>query len=128
MRMSRGMQILILLLLAATVSADNKPAVTERAILGDWCAGSATAFHEEFTLSVEDGKHLFASWLHQRPAVSGTWTLSGRTLTIQSHAGQDYVCSVLSATSRKHVIQAEGEQPETYVRKNCREFEAPPRE
>jgi hypothetical protein len=118
---------LIALLLANTPGA--KRAVSEATILGDWCAGSEGAFHEEFTLSVEDGVHVFAAWLHQRPAESGTWTLSKRTLVIEEDSGERREYTIVSATSKRLVIQLPNEKPETYVRPGkCLPFADPPSE
>jgi hypothetical protein len=121
----------VLSLLAVVLSATShaaEPSVAESTILGDWCAGSATAFHEEFSLTIEDGTHVFSSWLHQRPAESGTWALRGRTLTLLGRSGSDYVYSIKSVNAKRLVLQEAKEPPEVYVREGCRQFEEPPRE
>jgi hypothetical protein len=115
--------VLLAFLLLATSSTSG--GVPESTILGDWCAGSASAFHEAFSLTIDDGAHVFASWLHERPAESGTWTLAKRTLTIHGQSGTDYVYSVESASSKRLVLRARNGKPETYLRDHCRTFEAP---
>jgi hypothetical protein len=116
--------LLTFLLLAS--SSRHEATIPEALLLGDWCAGSATAFHEEFSLSIEEGKHLFSSWLHQRPAESGEWKLEERTLTIHGRSGTDYVYRIEKASAKQLVLREGTEARETYVREGCRKFEAPP--
>lgn len=71
-----------------------------RIILNNWCAGLENAYHEYFKLAIEDGEHRFYSWLHERPAVFGTWKLNKNTLTITGSSGDKYIYSVVKATSR----------------------------
>jgi hypothetical protein len=113
----------VLLLLAA--SHASPPPVSEATILGDWCAGSATAFHEEFSLTIENDKRVFSSWLHQRPATAGTWVLTGRSLTIHRNSGSDFVYSIDSVSSKRMVLREDDGEPEVYVRTGCRRFDAP---
>src|SRR5688500_10235295 len=115
---------LLLVILTATPSA-AKPRIAEATILGDWCAGSDTAFHEEFSLDIEDGVRTFSSWLHQKPAESGTWKLSGPTLTIRGNSGHDYVYTIVSATRKRLVVRSGKESREVYLRKGCRTFGDP---
>jgi hypothetical protein len=117
---------LMLVLCSLTLAADTP--VAEATILGNWCAGSANAFHEEFSLTVADGEHLFSSWLHARPAESGTWVLSGRTLTIHGRSGSDYVYLIEAANSKRLILREADEDREIYVRTGCRRFEASPKE
>ena len=115
---------LVLVLLSAAPGI-AQPGVAEKLILGDWCAGSDTAFHEEFTLDIEDGVRTFSSWLHHRPAESGTWELNGRSLTIREQSGGVHVYTIVSATSKRLVVRSARGAREVYVRKGCREFRGP---
>ena len=116
------MPIVLLLVLASSTSHR----IPESVILGDWCAGSKYAFHEEFSLEVGEDGHAFHSWLHQRPALDGSWTLNGRTLTIRGANGDTMVYQILSATKRRLVMREKNEKhSETYVRSKCRSFGGP---
>lgn len=117
------LNIVLVILLATPAVA--KPRIAEATILGDWCAGSDTAFHEEFSLEIEDGVRMFSSWLHQRPAESGTWELRDRTLTIHGRSGQDYVYKIVSASRKRLVVRSGKEPREVYLREGCRKFEDP---
>jgi hypothetical protein len=115
-----------LLAFVLLVASSARAGLRESTLLGSWCAGSASAFHESFSLTVEDGAHVFSSWLHDRPAESGTWNLAKRTLTIHGRSGTDYVYAIESATSKRLVLRQGQEKAETYVRDHCRKFDAPP--
>ncbi|MDM5271782.1 hypothetical protein PGH07_06305 [Sulfurovum sp. zt1-1] len=93
--------------------------VLETVILGDWCAGSENAFHEEFSLTIEDGEHIFSSWLHHRPAVSGKWVLKGKTFTIYKSSGLIHIYIIEKATPKKLILKEKDYEPETYVREEC---------
>ena len=99
----------------------------EATILGDWCAGSKYAFHEEFSLEIGEDGHAFHSWLHQRPALDGSWRLTGRTLTIRGANRDTMVYQILSATKSRLVMREKNEaHSETYVRLGkCRSFGEP---
>ncbi len=117
---------LTMTMIAVTVYSSDT--VSEKDILGDWCAGSKNAFHEEFSLMTEDGKHIFSSWLHQHPAISGTWNLQNRTLTVYGSSDDQYIYSVETATSKQLILRENGKDPEVYVREGCIRFETPPME
>lgn len=107
----------LLILLATTVytNANN----SKNIILGDWCAGSENAFHEEFSLTIENGEHIFSSWLHHRPAGSGKWVLKGKTFTIYESSGLKHVYIIEKATSIQLILKEKDYEPETYVREGC---------
>lgn len=120
------MRIGILLAFVAA-SALRAGAPAEKTILGDWCAGSRNAFHQEFSLEIEDGERIFSSWLHQKPALHGTWLLEGKTLTIRGENGEVFEYLVVKATPKRLVLREEREKdPEVYVRHGkCLLFEDP---
>jgi len=93
--------------------------VSETNILGDWCAGSESAFYEEFSLTVENAEHIFSSWLHHRPDASGKWTLEDQTLMIHTSSGHTYIYFIEKATSEQLVLHQEGYEPEIYVHEGC---------
>ncbi len=119
--------ITILLLFLGSQPAGKSP-TAEELLLGDWCAGSRSSFHEEFSLSIENGERIFESWLHQRPAEAGTWELKDTQFTIHGSSGQEYAYILVSVTSKKLVLRPKDEEPEVYVREGCVEFESPPKD
>ena len=48
----------LFLLIFLVTSGNTYTIVFDTTILGDWCAGSKNAFHEEFSLTVEDDEHI----------------------------------------------------------------------
>src|SRR6266487_4262318 len=95
-----------MVILAATLAiAAPKHAVPESIILGDWCAGSKYAFHEEFALAIDEDGHTFMSWLHHKPALDGSWELRDRTLTIRGRHGDTMSYTILSATGKRLVLR-----------------------
>jgi hypothetical protein len=121
---ARPLPLVAALLLASPALA--QPEVREDQLLGDWCAGTGSAFHEEFSLEVEDGVRTFRSWLHHRPAGSGTWELAGRALTVRSSSGEVTVYEIRTVTRRRLVLRTEDGTKEVYQREGCVEFEEPP--
>lgn len=107
------------------VTCSIQAETAEKIILGDWCAGSDNSFHEEFSLTIEDGEHVFSSWLHHRPDGNGTWEINKGTLTVKTVSGSKYIYSIKKATSKLLILQKQGEAPEKYVRTNCRRVELP---
>jgi len=109
---------LFLLIFIATAGSANTP-VSKATILGDWCAGSENAFHEEFSLTIESGESIFSSWLHHRPAVSGKWVLNNHTLTILESSGLKHVYIIEKATTDQLILHEKGHKEEIYVREGC---------
>ena len=68
----------------APVLAAPACAVTEAAVVGAWGRPSGVGAFEEFALEVEDGEHVFRSWMHQRPDVPmARWTFADCRLRIE---------------------------------------------
>ncbi|HKK06933.1 MAG TPA: hypothetical protein VKA50_13915 [Gammaproteobacteria bacterium] len=122
------MRVLTVIALLLVFTSSSAKSIDKKIILGDWCAGSKNAYHEEFELVIEDGEHKFYSWLHSRPAIFGVWKLKNKTLSILGSSGDKYIYTVDKVTSDKLVLQEEGEPKEIYVRHNCIRFEEPPTE
>ncbi len=52
-------------------------------LLDNWACVSGPCDNPEIQFALEDGKGVYNSWLHERPSASGgSWTLSGRKLSI----------------------------------------------
>lgn len=107
------------------ISACSNESISDKSIIGDWCADSESTFHKEFSLSIEDGEHKFSSWLHQRPALFGKWKLEEHNLTIES--GEKFIFSytVEMENSNKLILREKDQEPELYIRhnENCVQFE-----
>lgn len=122
------MRILYFFVLLLFVASSQAKGVDERILLGEWCAGSRNDSYEYFKLAIENGKHKFYSWLHERPDTFGTWDLSNNTLTITDDTGFKDIYTVENASPRKLTLHKKGEVKEIYVRNKCIEFEEPPTE
>lgn len=84
------MRCLLLLVLLATgpAMAANDCRSLEAKLIGSWERRGGDGFFEEMAFSVEDGRHGFDSWLHQRPElVDASWRLEGCRLTIDPGDG-----------------------------------------
>lgn len=66
---------------AAEPPTPEPPAIADEDVVGSWRT-TGTDFEE---LTIEAGGS-WSSFLHGRPAYSGTWTLEGRSLTLASGA------------------------------------------
>jgi len=108
------------LLIATPCVAGSVPQAT---LLGEWCAGASGAFHEEFSLTIEGDTRVFSSWLHHRPAGSGTWELRDRTLTIRENSGDVTVYTIIKVTKKKLIVRRPDEPAEVYVRDGCTTFD-----
>jgi hypothetical protein len=115
---SLAISLFTLLTGCSTLSAGE---VSESQVMGPWCSGSENSYYEEFSLTIEDGKRMFGSWLHHRPESTGTWELTSRELSITP--GPTY--TVLSLSGEQMTVQWPGGEPELYVRHNCREVAIP---
>jgi hypothetical protein len=117
------MKILAALLLTlASCATTGAAGVSEQRMMGSWCSGSENSDYETFELTIENGQRLFRSWLHERPDSIGTWSLSPQELSISG--GPTYTILGLSPDTLQ-VRRAEDE-PQTYVRRDCRAVETPP--
>lgn len=121
----RAIHVFLVLMIASPCMGSRD--VVESTLLGDWCAGSANAFHEEFSLNIEDGVRVFSSWLHRRPAESGTWELKGRTFTIRGSSGEaSSIYTIVSVGKERLLIRRANQETEVYVREGCLSFEPAP--
>jgi hypothetical protein len=72
-----------------TLGAEN-PDNPEREplLLGNWICESGACPDEEIQFTVEKGRRVYHSWLHQRPsAVNGGWQLEGDVLMVECCGG-----------------------------------------
>lgn len=106
-----GLAVALGLLLAgpARAIAAGKPVAPDRPklLIGAWECVRGACPDEQIQFSVEEGKPLYASWIHQHPGTTGTWSLDGRKLTIRTE-GSDQDYEVVSVTRTRLVLR---EQP-----------------
>jgi hypothetical protein len=57
-------------------------APTEDQLLGAWACDQGECPDPELEFAIENGEHIFRTWLHARPATRAQWQLHGDTLTI----------------------------------------------
>ena len=57
-----------------SLKAEIQCSINENQMIGYWKSASENGFFEEFLLVHDGSEHVFSSWLHQRPAVNGTWS------------------------------------------------------
>ena len=112
------------IIILLSTSACSNDSVSDKYIIGEWCAGSGNAFHEVFSIAKEDDEQTFSSWFHQRPAISGKWKLNQQNLIIDNGNGNgngnglkfDYL--VVMANSNKLILREKNQKPETYIHCN----------
>ena len=103
-----GLAVALGLILArpARAGAAGKPAAPDhqKLLLGAWECVRGACPDEQIQFSVEDGKNAYASWIHQHPGTTGTWSLDGRKLTIRTE-GSDQDYEVVSVTRTRLVLK-----------------------
>jgi hypothetical protein len=118
---------LLLSLTISACSADSaQTSLSEKELLGNWCARSQPAFYQEFVIEIEDGKHGFRSYLHHRPDEFGTWELDKNQLTINGNSGIKTEYKIEASSAQSLVLISSLGDKEYYFRDGCVEFEAPP--
>lgn len=87
-------------------------AVVEKSLTGAWAQVSRTGAFEQMEMSVEDGRRVFHSWLHERPEITdGQWRLKGCTLEIRapSASAPTYTFTVISVDGKRLTLREAGE-------------------
>lgn len=88
----------------------------ELSVEGWWIPVKGPADIESMHLSTEGGNRVFASYLHDRPFMFGSWQLAGDRLTVETGAAKT-VWTVVSASSNKLVLREDGEKEVTIFKK-----------
>lgn len=96
----------------------------ENDLLGTWCARKNPAFYEEFVLEIEDGKHVFKSYLHQRPDEFGSWGFGKNQFTIIS-SGRTSAYKIAQLSTQALVLMSDLGDKEYYYRDGCVAVEVP---
>lgn len=96
--------ILVLITIALN-SCSNK----EDLVLGSWACDSGACPDEEISFSIEEGKSVYNSWLHSRPAIAGgSWKLEGKLLSVDHGIGTSDRWILLEVTPEKMRLQDQG--------------------
>jgi len=61
----------------------------------------------EFEFAIEDGKHVYRSWLHSRPDEDGSWTFGSCKVTVRLRSGPVIEYRFLSNDGRR-LIEVDG--------------------
>lgn len=73
------------------------------ALLGSWACHEGT--DPVITFLFEQGEPFFASYLHERPSLSGTWQTQDGTLRIQAQGGLTYLFSSITIEGEELVLE-----------------------
>jgi hypothetical protein len=91
--------------LSGSSSVQKAPVVQEALVVGSWSCEKSCP-DEDMAFTIEDGKHRYESWLHQRPAVvNAEWTLRGSDLTVTRDGKVLYEWQVVSVTKTRLVLR-----------------------
>ena len=98
------------LLLAGLLSADQETPPPPDPLVGAWSCAGGPCIDPEIEFAVEDGRHIFRSWLHQRPSAVGRWAADGTALTIVCCGGVVMNLRVVSVSEKELVLRGENER------------------
>jgi len=105
-------------MLAASGIAAAADAEISNLLVGSWLCDSGACWDEEIEFAIEDGKHVYNSWLHDRPAASdGAWSVAGNTVRIQCCDGLDYEYIVVRVTDTELVLRDADSGEETLLKR-----------
>lgn len=92
-------------------------AALEEALPGSWECHSGNCPDPVIRFEVVDGRKVYNSWLHERPAAAGgEWSVDGNILTIRCCAGLVSTWTVKRVDDHTLVMEETGEAPATMVR------------
>ena len=100
---------MFLMLFAAILLADGAASGSsgrqESLVVGSWTCEKSCP-DEDIAFTIEDGKHVYASWLHHRPSVvNAEWTLRGSDLTVTRDGEVLYEWRVVQVTKTRLVLR-----------------------
>ena len=96
----------------APASSTAKCAMTEKSLTGSWEQVSRAGAFEQMELSLDNGRRVFHSWLHERPEITdGQWSLKGCTLEVRvpSAPALNYTFTVIAADGKRLILREAGE-------------------
>jgi hypothetical protein len=86
-------------------------------VAGVWVSVKGPTDFDSMEFVVEDGAQIFRSWMHNRPAWFGSWTLDGTVLTVTMQENVTLKWTVVSVSKKKLVLLAEGEKKKSVYRR-----------
>lgn len=89
------------------ISFDN---VEVPALVGAWECASGPCIDPEIEFGIEDKVRVFRSWLHQRPASIGTWSVEGKTVTIKCCSDRTTQLAIVRVNDKELVLREEDEK------------------
>jgi len=98
------------LLLVALLAADQETPPPAHPLVGAWSCASGPCIDPEIAFAIEDGRHIFRSWLHQRPSAVGRWTSEGSALSIVCCGGVVMNYRIVSVDEKELVLRGEDER------------------
>jgi len=106
--------------LAALIFAaqDAAPSVSPgEAIRGAWSCASGPCIDPEIEFALEDGRHIFRSWLHQRPSAVGRWAVDGEAVIVVCCAGVVRNYRIVAVNDKELVLRGEKERSDARYRR-----------
>ena len=103
------------IIILLSISACSNDSISDKYLVGEWCSGSGSTFHQVFSIAKEDDEQIFSSWLHERPSISGRWKLNQQNLIIDNYNGLKFDYRVVMANSNKLILREKNHKPETYI-------------
>ena len=97
----------------------------EALVVGSWTCETSCP-DEDIAFTIEDGKRVYASWLHRRPSVvNAEWSLRGSDLTVTRDGEILYEWRVVQVTKTRLVMRDKeppaGSKGEDIIMKRIRE-------
>lgn len=97
-------------LLLALLFADQDAPPAPDPLIGAWSCAGGPCIDPQIAFEIEDGRHIFRSWLHDRPSAVGRWTSDGTTLIIVCCSGVVMNHRIVSVDANELVLRAEHER------------------
>jgi hypothetical protein len=107
------MWTLLMFFFCATPVETVKSQPLQKNIVGYWRCTSGPCLDDSVELAIEEGVHVYRSWLHQRPSCSeGTWALNGSSIRITCHNELIFIGKVVRA-EKDRLILREAKAPDS---------------
>jgi len=97
-------------LLLALLFADQDTPPAPEPLLGAWSCDGGPCIDPQIEFAVEDGRHVFRSWLHERPSIVGRWVADGPAITIVCCSGVVMSYKIVSVDAMELVLRGDHER------------------
>jgi hypothetical protein len=100
---------------AVTFEWEGKPfeisydEVSVPALVGAWECVSGPCLDPQVSFGLEEKVRVFRSWLHNRPAMIGTWSVRGSTVTVDCCSGMTLSLEIVRVNRKELVLREEGD-------------------